>query len=368
MTFKRYFSSAVLLAASLALAAVAGCASEEDEGILPNEGDVQSIATDPEAKFDRAEIPFTTFTDTLPSPDGAQYKVFTSANAYRRYFGHAAPSTVNFAAGDWVALFDAGRQNTGGFAASITSIRRTDSGYTLKIYTQLRTPGAGCPVTLALTRPYVLARFRAPTVPRIGAVRFYRDDVAAPSCIEPTSPCDTVRCAAGTHCEERQIVCITTPCNPIAECVPDAPTDPCAVVRCASGTRCVSQDSQAFCVPNDRPTCEAMLCAPGSVCVNTASGGQCRPTLTCATVLCAPDTRCVETPTGPSCQPIPPPGGCNVDADCRLYDQYCPSNPCGCEVLGFNQRPATCSNPVQCFRQPCQGRTAACVNHACVVQ
>ncbi len=36
-----------------------------------------------------------------------------------------------------------------------------------------------------------------------------------------SDPCAVVRCAAGTHCEVTPIVCITTPCDPIAQCVAD---------------------------------------------------------------------------------------------------------------------------------------------------
>ncbi|MBI4512147.1 MAG: hypothetical protein HY698_21115 [Deltaproteobacteria bacterium] len=41
--------------------------------------------------------------------------------------------------------------------------------------------------------------------------------------VRPTGPsCANVRCAAGTHCEMVEIICITTPCNPVPECVLDA--------------------------------------------------------------------------------------------------------------------------------------------------
>ena len=52
----------------------------------------------------------------------------------------------------------------------------------------------------------------------------------------PAPSCDSVRCAAGTHCELQQVVCITTPCYPVPTCVADGPT--CANVRCAAGTHC----------------------------------------------------------------------------------------------------------------------------------
>jgi len=42
---------------------------------------------------------------------------------------------------------------------------------------------------------------------------------------QPSDPCATVRCASGTHCEAVQVQCITTPCDPVAECVADKCTD-----------------------------------------------------------------------------------------------------------------------------------------------
>lgn len=341
MKTTRHFTTALLFASAIVLAAASfassGCATEDEEGILPEESATAELSADPEAKADRPSISFTTFNDTLPGNGiGEVRKLFTTAASYRSYFGHSAPASVNFAAGDWVMLYDAGRKNSGGYAATIQNIRRSDSGLTIKVTTRLSSPGEGCPVTLALTRPYVLARFRAPTVPRINWVQYHRDDVRAPSCV-PASACATVRCASGFHCEEVQIQCITTPCNPIAECVPNVT---CANVRCAAGTTCVQEGATPRCVPQ----------------------------LTCATVLCAPGTTCNDDDGTPSCDPIP--GGCASNADCTLYDQYCPSNPCACEVLGHNQRPATCSasTMVQCFRQPCQGKTAVCQAGRCVVQ
>lgn len=33
--------------------------------------------------------------------------------------------------------------------------------------------------------------------------------------------CANVRCAAGTHCELRQVMCVRAPCPPLPECVAD---------------------------------------------------------------------------------------------------------------------------------------------------
>jgi hypothetical protein len=112
--------------------------------------------------------------------------------------------------------------------------------------------------------------------------------------------CANVRCAAGTHCELRPVTCVRAPCPPQPTCVPDV--NPCAAALCPVNTRCVARDGRAVCEPLA--------------------------------------------------------GACARDSDCRLSDNYCGG--CACDALGPGERPATCSNPVQCFRQPCAGQVARC--------
>lgn len=58
---------------------------------------------------------------------------------------------------------------------------------------------------------------------------------------------------------------------------------------------------------------------------------------------------------------------CLSDSDCRVVDDYCTG--CDCRALSDSQELPVCSGPgVRCFAQPCAGKTAACVNHACAVQ
>jgi hypothetical protein len=54
---------------------------------------------------------------------------------------------------------------------------------------------------------------------------------------EVTDPCAAVRCSAGYHCEAQDIVCITTPCNPIAQCV----ADPCTDAECGVAPKVLTQ-------------------------------------------------------------------------------------------------------------------------------
>ncbi len=125
--------------------------------------------------------------------------------------------------------------------------------------------------------------------------------------------CDTTKCAKGTHCELQTIYCVTTPCDPIAKCVPnEPPVDACAVVRCAAGTTCqVQADGTAACVPMSKDFC-------------------------------------------------------NVAADCKLVDNYCGG--CECLPLATWATPPSCTDPVSCFAQPCGGKTVACESNHCVVR
>lgn len=122
--------------------------------------------------------------------------------------------------------------------------------------------------------------------------------------------CDRKHCETGTHCEMQEIWCITTPCEPIAQCVPDK-TDPCATVKCAAGYQCVANpDGTAGCQPLSKDFC-------------------------------------------------------NADADCKLVDNYCGG--CECLALATWATPPSCTDPFACLVQPCGGKSVACVNNQCVV-
>lgn len=121
-------------------------------------------------------IAFTTFADDIGAVGQSETRrIVTTLAGYRSFFGHNAPSGVNFAR-DWVVFYSAGVKSTGGYGASIDNIGTSTSGRTLKVTTSLKSPGSGCAVTMALTKPYVLAKFRRPA-PRPYYVSFYKDDV-----------------------------------------------------------------------------------------------------------------------------------------------------------------------------------------------
>jgi len=247
-----------LAACSLALGCQVG-ADLEAGALSDDDTAVEEARAD---RTDRADLALRAVSGfTVPSAVGATEtrRVFTSAASFRAYFG-SLPAGVDFGR-EWVAFYSAGVQRTGGYGASVSRVRLSGSGLTLKVTTRLESPGAGCAVTQALTKPVALVAFAAPR-PRPEVARFERND-------------------ARRDCET-------------------APS--CAAVRCRAGTVCVVRDGRA--------TCDVA------------------------------------------------PGACLTDVDCALHDNYCGG--CACDALGRNHRPVTCSDPVACFRQPCQGLVARC--------
>jgi hypothetical protein len=54
---------------------------------------------------------------------------------------------------------------------------------------------------------------------------------------ETTDACSAIRCMSGYHCELTPIMCITTPCDPIAQCV----ADPCTDAECGVAPKILTQ-------------------------------------------------------------------------------------------------------------------------------
>jgi hypothetical protein len=157
---------------------------------------------------------------------------------------------------------------------------------------------------------------------------------------ENTNPssdrCADTKCPSGSHCELVAVQCITTPCDPVPECVPDT-----------QGTDAAAPDAQA---------CGKATCAPGLVCCNpscgicTEPGGVCiqlaceetrpEPVTTCAATLCLEGSTCIDSPEGATCLP-------NEENPCNLLD--CPPNRI-CKVLEgaaacvvVEDEPSTCA-------------------------
>ena len=167
-------------------------------GALPGTLEADDLAAEPivlpataeaEARYGKADgyrlYPLTSV--RIPDSVGntETRKVFTTAAAFQRYFGVAAP--VDFAR-RWVVFYSAGRKRTGGYAASVPLVMRSQSGRVLEVNTRLDSPGEGCLVTQATTKPMVLASFTKPS-PVPGTVRYYRSDRKPASCISTGTLC-----------------------------------------------------------------------------------------------------------------------------------------------------------------------------------
>jgi hypothetical protein len=234
-------------------------------------GEVRSWPGTPE--LGGTAIPFEEFQDEVGEQAASEKRVLIKTReAYQSLFGHAPPAGVNLPE-DWVIFYAAGTRPTGGFVASVRHLVRLQvaNQHSLRAVTRLESPGKGCVVTDALTRPYVLVKFKAQ--PGTLSIEFLRNDTtrdcgatpnpcAAILCPAPsqcvvlntfppqakcvpvpedpgTNPCNAVRCAKGTHCELRPVTCVRAPCPPIAECVADGPRcGGIAGIPCAGGGTC----------------------------------------------------------------------------------------------------------------------------------
>lgn len=66
-----------------------------------------------------------------------------------------------------------------------------------------------------------------------------------------------------------------------------------------------------------------------------------------------------------ACAPLPM--SCTAATDCTLVDDYCGG--CICDALPKGSPQPVCGgNMVNCLVAPCQSKTAACVNGACIAQ
>lgn len=138
---------------------------------------------------------------------------------------------------------------------------------------------------------------------------------------DPGAEACSLECKEGTHCELVQVVCVTEPCDPVPECVPDDVDGDddvfCggfAALRCPGEGECVDDPDDDCAADNGGRdcggvcVCEARECRPGrtfnddpAVCACERDG---LPGISCANVLCQEGTTCVETPNGPDCVPV----------------------------------------------------------------
>lgn len=153
----------------------------------------------------------------------------------------------------------------------------------------------------------------------------------------------------------------------------------CRVVcpKCLPNQPCPKYACYLKCPPKVTP-CGDTVCTGGDVCCNASCGICTPPGGACIQVACEPTSTCnmlglcVEGFVWDSvaCKCVPDGSSdpeCTTDADCRLEDNYCGG--CDCLALSSNESGPTCTDPVQCFAQPCGfGQVAACVAGECVIQ
>jgi hypothetical protein len=388
-----------LLSICISAAWLAGCVSE-----VINEP--TDVGADVEPLSATRELLFSAFDD--PAGIGQvgsreARRLITSAAQYARVFGHAAPSEVDFAAGEIVVFYNAGVKRTGGYSASVQRIELRAG--TLSVTTRLQSPGANCIVTYSLTHPYALAKLQRPR----GMVRaqFERDDhvrdcssgpfcggIAGIACPgngqcgdDPSDNCDpnnggadcggvctciqNALCVRGAHFDSAPSVCA---------CVPDPTQDPCAAVRCKAGTHCEAQGDQASCV-SDAPFCGGIAgircpgagaCAdnPNDACDPDHGGADCGGLCQCLSQgMCASGLVWDDSPSVCACVPTQNPCAatlCQAGTRCEVHDgsAVCVSN--GALACG----PNTCAAGTTCCNASCGICTPPgqfCIQLACNV-
>ena len=294
----------------LASLALLGCGGDlgSQEGVQQVTGDVGALPTPPATA---ATISFTPFSDDVGKQATVESRaLIRSAGGYQSFFGHAAPSAVDFSR-EWVMFYASGTKPTGGYQASFLSVLRT--GPSLIAITQLKSPGANCGTTQAFTTPYALIKF--PAQPGTSAQFYKQDDVV--DC--GAGLCAAVLCATGSDCDPTTGKCVPGParcggiagiaCPGLGRCVDD-PNDSCdpaaggadcgGICSCGQNGACDanskfdSSPSVCACVPV-KPVCGPVCdiyCQYGNVAdANGCPTCQCNPD-PCATVKCAGGTHC----------------------------------------------------------------------------
>jgi len=253
------------LALGLALTLAAGCGTTSgttDDELLEG-GDETAEAL----KADAPGLPFTVFKDSIGTA-GAQATrvVITSAAGYLKLFGHAAPGVTW--GKEWVVFYSAGVKMTGGYTAAIEKLKLSASGLTLTVTTALESPGAGCAVTQALTKPYVLARFAVPA-PKPKYLSYKKHDTTK-SCQPPKGACKT-----DADCTLAADYCTSCLCRALG---PGETIPPCA----GPGVKCFADpclNKEAGCVSGKcevrtggKIPCGKSFCGAGAYCCNKSCG------------------------------------------------------------------------------------------------
>jgi hypothetical protein len=161
--------------------------------------------------------------------------------------------------------------------------------------------------------------------------------------------CGKNTCAKGQYCCNA----LCGVCAPMgAACIQGCPTEPGA--PCTTNTDCSAVAS--YCTGCD---CLALGAGdPGPTCTGTP--------VSCFADACMGKSAVCQNGTC-AIKGATPAAVCKVDADCQITADYCTG--CDCWAGPKSAAPPKCSGAgVQCLRDPCGGKTAACVGGACVAK
>lgn len=316
------------LVASLSL--LGACSTGDVDG-TNSDFELDGAPADSKADAVTKNLSFTVISADLGSEGGKPSRwLVTSKAGFEKTFKTKAPQGVNWGS-EWVYIYSAGTKSTGGYAASVNKITFNKNTDTLRFFDSLESPGSDCIVTYAFTKPAVAVKFKKQGY---DFLKYTHSDTT-----RVCDPCATVKCAAGTHCEEVTVYCITAPCPPIAECVADEPAPVgCAATLCGPNTTCLEDDAgNAYCEPID--PCSLMKCASGTICTHTGNTtASCIAPKFCggiAAFSCPDPLECVDNPFD-SCDPSTGGADCGGICQCTIM-MKCPAG------YEFNRDPNVCS-------------------------
>ena len=261
---------------ALSLGGIAACTDVVDDA---DEAELEEGSDD--AKTDRPDLALTVINADAPEDaEIGKVGVIKSKTAWKAVFGTTAPASIKFDQ-YWVAYYTAGAQTSGGYSASITHVRLSDTGKTLKISTRLDAPGADCFTTQAITFPYAVVKFKKPASPAPTTSRYFRE-TKVNSCSQQACPNGTIVneptfSPVGTgneQCEVADAHCLTNDHNACPQLTPLPPTFcPNGTVRTvpnyiasADGMEC--SIPSVHCVTNDNNACPQWSPLPPNWCPN----------------------------------------------------------------------------------------------------
>jgi hypothetical protein len=259
---------------TLAFGGVAACLDADDDAEI---AELEEGVDD--EKSDRPDLALTEIEFLAPLKVlETKVGIIKSKAQWVTVFGSAPPASIKWDR-DWVAYYTAGAQTSGGYTAEITRVRLSDTGKTLKVSTQLNKPGNDCIVTLALTAPYKIVKFKKPTTSP-GANRYFKSTVVyscAPVCSGTTvsEPVYTPSGSGNEECEGTEEHCLTNDHTACPQLTPLPPNFcPGGTVRTGARRYITSTDGMecsipsVHCVTNNSNACPQLTPLPPNFCSN----------------------------------------------------------------------------------------------------